>query len=74
MFCPWMRLVQVPCKQQLTQSQTEDVTLQMSSEHKVETVVLSPGDSTYVRLSANIYNEVSDYEKLKLLPDILNKL
>jgi hypothetical protein len=27
-----------------------------------------------VRLSANIYNEVSDYEKLKLLPDILNKL
>jgi hypothetical protein len=46
----------------------------MSSEHKVETVVLSPGDSTYVRLSANIYNEASDYEKLKLLPDILNKL
>lgn len=74
MFCPWMRLVRVPCKQQLTQSQTEDVTFQMSREHKVETVVVRPGDSTYVRLSAHVYNDFEDYEKLKLLPDILNKL
>ena len=74
MFCPWMRLVRVPCKQQLTKSQTEDVTLQMSREHKVETVVVCHGDSTYVRLSAHVYNDVEDYEKLKLLPDILNKL
>jgi len=28
-------------------------------------VIVSPGDSTYVRLSAQIYNEATDFEKLK---------
>jgi hypothetical protein len=33
-----------------------------------------PGDATYVRLSAFIYNEPTDYEKLKQVPDSVSKL
>jgi isopenicillin-N epimerase len=74
MFCPWMRLVRLPTKKQLTKTQGDALTLKISQELKTETVIVSPSDSTYVRLSAQIYNEVSDYEKLKPLPELLNKL
>jgi hypothetical protein len=46
------------------------LTLKISQELKTETVIVSPGDSTYVRLSAQIYNEVNDYEKLKSVPNL----
>jgi len=65
MFCPWMRLVRMPFKTQLTKTQCDALTLKISQELKTETVILSPGDSTYVRLSAQIYNEATDFEKLK---------
>ncbi len=65
MFCPWMRLVRMPFKTQLTKTQCDALTLKISQELKTETVVLSPGNSTYVRLSAQIYNEAIDFEKLK---------
>ena len=65
MFCPWMRLVRMPFKTQLTKPQGDALTLKISQELKTETVILSPGDSTYVRLSAQIYNEATDFEKLK---------
>ena len=65
MFCPWMRLVRMPFKTQLTKPQGDALTLKISQELQTETVIVSPGDSTYVRLSAQIYNEATDFEKLK---------
>ncbi len=64
MFCPWMRLVRLPMKKQLTKAEADALTLKVSQELNTETVIVSPGESTYVRLSAQIYNEVNDYEKL----------
>ena len=61
-------------KKQLTKSQCDALTLKVSQELKTETVILSPGDATYVRLSAQIYNELSDYEKLKSVPDLAKEL
>ncbi|NDD00509.1 aminotransferase class V-fold PLP-dependent enzyme, partial [bacterium] len=52
MFCPWMRLVRMPFKTQLTKPQGDALTLKISQELQTETVIVSPGDSTYVRLSA----------------------
>ena len=74
MFCPWMRLVRLPMKRQLTKSQCDALTLKVSQELKTETVIVSPGDATYVRLSAQIYNDVSDYEKLKSVPELVIEL
>jgi len=70
MFCPWMRLVRLPTKKQLTKTQGDELILKISQELKTETVIVSPGDSTYVRISAQIYNEVNDYEKLKSVPNL----
>jgi isopenicillin-N epimerase len=64
---PWMRLVRLPTKKQLTKPECDALTLKISQELKIETVIVSPGDSTYLRLSAFIYNELADYEKLKLI-------
>jgi isopenicillin-N epimerase len=71
LFCPWMRLVQLPLKKQLTKSQCDALTLKISQDLKTETVIVSPGDATYVRLSAQIYNEVNDYEKLIKISELL---
>ncbi len=71
MFCPWMRLVRLPIKKQLTKSQSDLLTLKVSQELKTETVIVSPGDATYVRLSAQIYNEVNDYKILCKISTIL---
>ena len=70
--CPWMRLVRLPLKKQLTKSQGDALTLKVSQELKTETVIVSPGDATYVRLSAHIYNELEDYEKLKQILNLLS--
>jgi hypothetical protein len=71
MFCPWMRLVRLPMKKQLTKLEADTLTLKVSQELNTETVIVSPGDSNYVRLSAHIYNEIEDYEKLKQIPNLL---
>ena len=71
---PWMRLIQLPLKKQLSKLECDALTLKISQELKVETVVVPPGDATYVRLSAFIYNELADYEKLKQVPDLVSKL
>ena len=71
MSCPWMRLVRLPLKKQLTKPQGDALTLKISQELKTETVIVSPGDSTFVRLSAYIYNDVADYESLKQIPDLV---
>ena len=71
MSCPWMRLVRLPLKKQLTKQQGDALTLKISQELKIETVIVSPGDATYVRLSAHIYNEPCDYENLKSIPDLV---
>jgi isopenicillin-N epimerase len=74
LFCPWMRLVRLPMKKQLAKSECDALTLKVSQELKTETVIVSPGDATYVRLSAQIYNEVNDYQKLKSVPDLAKEL
>ncbi|MDA0286005.1 MAG: aminotransferase class V-fold PLP-dependent enzyme [Actinobacteria bacterium] len=74
MSCPWMRLVRLPLKKQLTKPQSDALTLKISQELKTETVIVSPGDATFVRLSAFIYNEPADFEKLKQVPDLVSKL
>ena len=71
MSCPWMRLVRLPLKKQLTKPQGDALTLKISQELKTETVIVSPGDATFVRLSAYIYNDVADYESLKQIPDLV---
>ena len=71
MFCPWMRLVRLPIKKPLSKSQSDSLTLKVSQELKTETVIVSLGDATYVRLSAQIYNEVNDYKKLCKIPTLL---
>ena len=71
MSCPWMRLVRLPLKKQLTKPQGDALTLKISQELKAETVIVSPGDATYVRLSAFIYNDLADYERLKKIPDLV---
>ena len=71
MSCPWMRLVRLPLREQLTKPQGDALTLKISQELKTETVIVSPGYATYVRLSAYIYNDLADYEILKMLPDLV---
>ena len=71
---PWMRLIQLPLKKQLSKPECDALTLKISQELKIETVIVPPGDATYVRLSAFIYNEPADYEKLKQVPDLVSKL
>ena len=71
---PWMRLIQLPLKKQLSKLECDALTLKISQELKIETVIVPPGDATYVRLSAFIYNEPADYEKLKQVPDLVSKL
>ena len=71
MSSPWMRLVRLPLKKQLTKPQDDALTLKISQELKTETVIVSPGDATYLRLSAYIYNELADYESLKEIPDLV---
>ena len=71
---PWMRLVRLPLKKQLTKPECDALTLKVSQELKTETVIVPPGDATYVRLSAFIYNELAEYEKLKQVPDLVGKL
>ena len=71
MFCPWMRLVRLPMKRQLTKAEADALTLKVSQELNTETVIVSPGDSNYVRLSAHIYNEIEDYEKLIQIPSLM---
>jgi hypothetical protein len=68
---PWMRLVRIPLKKQLTKPECDVLTLKISQELKTETVIVPPGDATYVRLSAFIYNELADYESLKKIPDLV---
>ncbi len=66
-----MRLVRLPMKRQLTKAEADALTLKVSQELNTETVIVSPGDSNYVRLSATIYNEIEDYEKLKQIPSLM---
>ena len=63
-YCPWMRLVCLPLKKHLTKPECDALTLRISQELETETVIVSPGDAIFVRLSAFIYNEINDYKKL----------
>ncbi|NQV96637.1 MAG: aminotransferase class V-fold PLP-dependent enzyme [Acidimicrobiaceae bacterium] len=74
MFCPWMRLVRLPLARQLNKQQCDALVLKASNDLKTETMLMSPGDSTYLRLSAHIYNEVDDFMSLKRLPELAKNI
>jgi isopenicillin-N epimerase len=69
---PWMRMVKTPASRPLTKAEVDATIERAGRELKAECVLVSVGDSTYVRLSAHMYNEVEDYRALvdltRLLP------
>lgn len=69
---PWMRMVKVPSSRPLTKPEVDSTVERIGSELKVECMLMTVGASTYVRLSAHMYNEIEDFERLlpirRLLP------
>ena len=67
-----MRTVRAPFSRVLTKAEVDATIERAGRELKVECVLVSVGASTYVRLSAHMYNEVDDYKALidlsRLLP------
>lgn len=69
---PWLRMVQLPVAQPLTKPQIQDLVERAGIELNLECMCMTVHDKTYVRLSAHMYNEIDQYEKLaeiiRLLP------
>jgi isopenicillin-N epimerase len=69
---PWMRVVKTTASRPLTKPELDQTIERAGRELKAECVLVSVGESTYVRLSAHMYNEVEDYRALvdltRLLP------
>lgn len=68
---PWMRTVKAPSSRPLTKSELDSTIERAGRELKAECVLVTVGDSTYVRLSAHMYNEIEDYEALVGLTSLL---
>ena len=68
---PWMRMVKTPASRPLTKSELDSTIERAGRELKAECVLVTVGDSTYVRLSAHMYNEIDDYRALVGLPSLL---
>ena len=68
---PWMRLVQLPIPTPLSRPECNALIRKASVELNTETTVMSVGGENYVRLSAHMYNELSDYERLVELPRLV---
>ncbi|MEO8364558.1 MAG: aminotransferase class V-fold PLP-dependent enzyme [Ilumatobacteraceae bacterium] len=67
---PWMRMVQLPIPAPLSRPECNELIRKASVELNTETTVMSVGGHNYVRLSAHMYNELSDYERLADLPHL----
>ena len=67
-----MRMVKTTASRPLTKQELDSTIERAGRELKAECVLVTVGDSTYVRLSAHMYNEVEDYRALvdltRLLP------
>ena len=61
---PWLRMVQLPLNQPLTKPQIDSLVERAGLELNTECMCMTVRDKTYVRLSAHMYNEINQYEKL----------
>ena len=68
---PWMRMVKTPSSRPLAKAELDATIERAGRELKAECVLMSVGNSTYVRLSAHMYNEVDDYKALIGLTSLL---
>nr|XP_022334095.1 probable L-cysteine desulfhydrase, chloroplastic [Crassostrea virginica] len=74
MLAPGMRLVLLPEYQGYpkTWEGSEDLYMDIMNKHKINCAIYPIQGELYLRLSANIYNRLADYEKLaQLLVDML---
>lgn len=62
---PWMRMVQIPASRPLTKQEADATVERIGIELKAECMLMTVGDSSYVRLSAHMYNEVEDYTSIE---------
>jgi hypothetical protein len=61
---PWLRMVQLPVAEVLTKPQIDSLVERAGLELQVECMCMTVRGKSYVRLSAHMYNEVDQYEKL----------
>ena len=61
---PWLRMVQLPVAEALTKPQIDSLVERAGLELQVECMCMTVRGKSYVRLSAHMYNEVDQYEKL----------
>lgn len=67
---PWMRMVRLPVSPAFTRKECDALIRRASLELRAETTVMSVGGHNYVRLSAHMYNEANDYQRLVELPKL----
>lgn len=67
---PWMRMIRIPGLPAFTREECNALIHRASHELKVETTVMPIGGDNYVRLSAHMYNDVGDYQRLVGLPKL----
>ena len=61
---PWLRMVQLPVDRPLTKPQIDSLVERAGLELNTECMCMTVRDKSYVRLSAHMYNEISQYENL----------
>ena len=61
---PWLRMVQLPIAQALTKPQIDSMVERAGLELNIECMCMTVRDKSYVRLSAHMYNEIDQYERL----------
>ncbi len=68
---PWMRMVRLPTSTAFTRDECNTLIRKASLDLKSETTIMSVAGHNYVRLSAHMYNEMSDYTMLAELPQLI---
>lgn len=68
---PWMRMVRLPISPTFTRKECDALIQRAGRELKTETTIMAVGGHNYVRLSAHMYNEASDYRRLADLPHLV---
>ena len=66
-----MRMVKTTASRPLTKLELDSTIERAGRELKAECVLMTVGNSTFVRLSAHMYNEPEDYEALVGLTGLL---
>jgi isopenicillin-N epimerase len=61
---PWLRMVQLPVAEPLTKPQIDSAVERAGYELNVQCMCMTVRDKSYVRLSAHMYNEIDQYERL----------